>query len=323
MKLQTFTLCLLALSLSACGMSNKQKAALAEQAAASDSAIQAASANPTPNKLKMPEIPDLIQDPDSRMNFLAQQFWMYYDFNDTTLIKKPEYAEQAFVDYINLMGMLPTKQAATLMTSFVKHTEVNRKVFDYFMDLTEKYLYDPNSPMRNEELYIPVLDAIIDAPILSDAEKLRPKDRRELAEKNRPGTRALNFTYNLKDGGTSTLYDLKAPYTLLFINNPGCHACRETIDALKAARTIIELEQSGKLKILSVYPDEDRTEWVKYIDEFPENWIRAYDKKLTIKSKNLYDLKAIPTLYLLDSYKMVILKDTTVPAIEQYLSHQN
>ena len=55
----------------------------------------------------------------------------------------------------------------------------------YLTSLADKYLYDPNSPMRNEELYISVLDAMLKSPILDDTEKIRPKARRSLAQKNR------------------------------------------------------------------------------------------------------------------------------------------
>ena len=38
-----------------------------------------------------------------------------------------------------------------------------------------------------------------------------------------------------------------------------------------------------------------------------------------IDQKSLYDLKAIPTLYLLDKDKTVLLKDATAEEIEEYL----
>lgn len=112
---------------------------------------------------------------------------------------------------------------------------------------------------------------------------------------------------------------MKAKYTLLFINNPGCHACEEGIEALKQAPAINKEFAAGSLKILAVYPDEDKEEWERHLPDFPKEWINGYDKKLVIKEKNLYDLKAIPTLYLLDKDKKVLLKDATVAQIDQYL----
>lgn len=87
--------------------------------------------------------------------------------------------------------------------------------------------------MRNEEFYIPVLEAMIASPVLNETEKIRPQARLKLAQKNRIGTKALNFTYTLASGAQGSLYQLKAEYLLLFINNPGCQACTETIEGLK------------------------------------------------------------------------------------------
>ena len=41
-----------------------------------------------------------------------------------------------------------------------------------------------------------------------------------------------------------------------------------------------------------------------------------------LQTKNLYDLRAIPTLYLLDKNKTVLLKDATLQKVEQYLAER-
>ncbi|MGL5787737.1 MAG: hypothetical protein ACRCX4_13120 [Bacteroidales bacterium] len=46
---------------------------------------------------------------------------------------------------------------------------------------------------------------------------------------------------------------------------------------------ISRMEDIGKLKILSVYPDEDLDEWLKHKDEQPDQWIRGYDSSIEIK----------------------------------------
>ena len=173
--------------------------------------------------------------------------------------------------------------------------------------------------MRNEEFYIPVLEAMAASHVLEEIEKVRPKARLELAQKNRIGTKAINFTYTLASGAQGSLYQLNADYLLLFINNPGCHACTETIEGLKQAPIISQLIKEKKLIVLSIYPDEELDDWRKHLNEFPKEWINGYDKKFTIKEKQLYDLKAIPTLYLLNKEKTVLLKDATAQAIEEYL----
>jgi len=69
--------------------------------------------------------------------------------------------------------------------------------------------------------------------------------------------------------------------------------------------------------VLAVYPDADLSAWLKA--PFPPGWISGYDAGKVITGNQLYDLKAMPTLYLLDKEKRVILKDAPIAAIEDWL----
>ena len=268
----------------------------------------------------LPEIPPMMTAPELRADFLVRHYWDNVNFADTNYIHHPAVTEQAWVDFCNVLNHVPLKTAQEAMRSAIERASVNKKVFDYITDLADKYLYDPNSPMRNEEFYIPVLETMIASQILDKVEKIRPTARLELAKKNRIGTKALDFTYTLASGAQGSLYQIKTEYVLLFINNPGCHACSETTRELNSALNVNGLLNEKRLTVLSLYPDEELKEWRKHLNEFPQKWINAYDKELIIKERQLYDLKAIPTLYLLDKEKKVLLKDTTVKAIEEYLS---
>lgn len=267
-----------------------------------------------------PTIPAIMTEPEQRADFLVKHYWDNVNFADTNYIHHPEVTEQAWADFCDILNHVPLSTAQEAMRKTIELTNVNKKVFTYITELAEKYLYDPNSPMRNEEFYIPVLDAMLASPLLEDIEKVRPQARRELALKNRIGTKAQNFSFALASGAKESLYQQKAEYTLLFINNPGCHACAETVEALKSASIINRLLMQKRLIVLSIYPDEELDEWRKHLNEFPKEWINGYDKKLTIKEKQLYDLKAIPTIYLLNKEKTVLLKDATTQTVEEYLS---
>ena len=54
--------------------------------------------------------------------------------------------------------------------------------------------------------------------------------------------------------------------------------------------------------------------------ENPSWWISAYDKGPKILNGDIYDLKAIPTLYLLDGAKTVMLKDAPVEEVVSALA---
>lgn len=270
----------------------------------------------------LPDIPVVLNTVSQRADYMVKHYWDRFDFTDTTYVSQIDVAEQAWVDYCDLLEHVPLSDAQTAIKETIARVGKNKKMLDFFAELADKYLYDPNSPMRNEELYIPVLEALTASPMLNETEKIRPQARLELAQKNRLGTKALNFTYTLDSGAKGTLYQFPAEYTLLFINNPGCHACAEMIEGLKSSPVINGFIAGKKLKVLSLYPDEELDEWKKHREDFAKEWTNGYDKELVIKNKNLYDLRAIPTLYLLDKNKTVLLKDATLQKVEQYLAER-
>lgn len=75
---------------------------------------------------------------------------------------------------------------------------------------------------------------------------------------------------------------------------------------------IDKLINENRLTVLALYLDEDLEAWKQHRSDFSKTWTNGYDKEQAINKKELYDLKAIPTLYLLDRNKKVLLKDATL-----------
>ena len=269
----------------------------------------------------LPDVPAMLITPEQRSEFLANHFWDRYAFDDSlSRSQRPQITEQAWVDYLDLLNRVPlTVVQSALKKLMLKVATHGKGVFTHFTNLADKYLYDPNAPTRNEEFYIPVLEAMCETSVFTETDKIRPQGRLEMARKNRPGSKAIDFSYYTAEGMRGSLYGVKAEYTLLFINNPGCHACDEYIAAIKSSAVINTLLADGRLKILSVYPDEELDEWKRHLSDFPSEWINGYDKNATIKTRGTYDLKAIPTLYLLNKDKVVLLKDAPLGLIESFL----
>ena len=64
---------------------------------------------------------------------------------------------------------------------------------------------------------------------------------------------------------------------------------------------------AGNLTVLAIYTEGNLDVWKTTISELPKEWIVGTDRE-EIKQRCLYDLKAMPSLYLLDGDKKVILK---------------
>jgi len=290
----------------------------------STSGQKKAEINPKPSvsTFAVPEIPLVLKTSDQKIDFLMDHYWDNFNFSDTTSQSRYRIAEQAFADYINILTSVSPVKVDRGMLVLMQKASINAKMPVLFQELGEKYLYDPNSPVRNEPIYCSLLKYYLQSEVIDDAWKIRSRKQYELAQQNKIGTKAIDFTFNLKDGSESRLFTIKAPLLLLFFHNPGCTDCKIQREKILSSKVMNRLQKEGVLKVLTLYPDQDLAEWKKYYGELPASWINGYDKNVTIKNNEVYDLKAIPSLYLLNDQKIVLMKDARFEEIETFLSNQ-
>ncbi len=269
-------------------------------------------AAPKPYAFKYVQPPVQATEED-KFAYMQEHYWDKFDFSDSLFVHKADTLDmlRAYAGYVgNFVG--PLNQ--TPIRGLMQKASVSRPTFDYFVMLAEKVLHDPNSPLRSEELYIPVLEAQLASPYRDEYERLAPQYDLRQAMQNRVGHKANDFRYTVASGRTASLYALKYDYVLILINNPGCPMCRTVEEQLVASAMLTDMQQQGKLKVLAIYPDEDLGEWRKYAPEMPAGWINGYDKGCLIEKNELYDLRAIPSMYLVDKTKKVLVRDSTSAA---------
>jgi len=272
-----------------------------------------------PKKFERVFPPAIMTDFKEQTAYVVTHYWDKFDFRDTMYCHLPDITDQAFVDFIHIFPQCDYPKVVEGVNRLLDSAQVEQVMYNYFFKLAEHYLYDPNSMMRNDEFYIPFLEHIVNSPKVTDVSKIRPQQLLQLAKRNRPGAKAEDFVYTTASGSKGRLHAIKARYTLLIFQNPDCKECQQTTEQLKSMNLLTAAVASGQLKVLAVYPDEDLEIWRKHLKDLPPSWINSYDQGATVRNKELYDLKAIPTLYLLDENKQVLLKDTTIEGLLRFL----
>lgn len=266
-----------------------------------------------------PEIPQMMTDPQQRAFYYVKHYWDGYSLADTVFIRSDD-TEQLFSDFIGALEYVTPEESSTALKRMMSRMEEDSTAYSRFCFLSEKYLYEPNSPMRNEEYFISVLEQMVDSKRLTEYDKIRPIDQLKQAKKNRPGMTATDFSYVTPKGKAGRMSGIKADYTMLFFYDPDCSNCREYEHILSEIPAFLEIQEKGTLRVLAVYPDEDENEWLLKSSQMPHGWIVGWNKQGDIRSKMLYEIRATPTLFLLDKQKKVILKDATLDQIIQYLA---
>ena len=268
---------------------------------------------------QLPEVPVMLDTPEARATFVCEHFWDHFDFSDTAYIHLPDITEQAIVDFMDLIPRVTEALGDRSMQILWQKAAPHSAMLWHFWETMSRYWKDANSPVRNEEMFIRLCRSVESVPAVEEGLKQRATFARTLAEKNRVGQPAIDFTYTLASGKQGRMYGLKADYTLLFFYNPDCQTCMEIKNVVKQSSRLKELVSSGKMKVLTLYPDEDVALWRHHLNELSDQWVNGYDKGQVLTHKNLYDLSSIPSFYLLDKDKKVLLKDADWREVMQFL----
>lgn len=282
----------------------------------------------------MASIPGYLNDQEEAMKYMAQNFWDNFfrieidgsDKEDAVHGVHKNSFESAFGTYAKLASMTGAREMEASIAELFHNLDSlalngERRPLLAFMELMEHYFYDPNSPVLDEEMYLRALDGILACKSLSDTDKMQYEYQHRICSLNRTGTQAADFSFSELQGRKGSLYGIKGDYTLIFFNNPGCHACGEILEAIVNS-PVKEMVSSGKVKVLAMYIDEDLKGWRENRNKFPQEWIYAYDHNMILRDNNIYGLRAIPSMYLLDKEKRVILKDAPVGKVISYLLEQ-
>jgi hypothetical protein len=224
------------------------------------------------------------------------------------------YDEAALKDFVFTTADPDKDKSVRVMDTMLTDASTDSTVFCKTVAYMEKWLGDPNSIYRNEDLYAALLQAKMKSSWTDSIAKISTRERLYLLMQNRVGSMANDFVYTTPSGAKKKMYELKAEFTLLFFYNPECQACKEMKAALMTSEVINakvnpSASSGPKLKVLAVYTDKDELIWLDHLKELPDTWVHGRDEEVHLYKDKLYDLRAIPTVYLLDKEKKVLLKD--------------
>ncbi|MDE5871297.1 MAG: DUF5106 domain-containing protein, partial [Muribaculaceae bacterium] len=89
---------------------------------------------------------------------------------------------------------------------------------------------------------------------------------------------------------------------------PECPHCPAILQKIARDPKVNAAINANALKVLAIYAEGKRDVWEKTKSEMPSKWTVGYDLS-DILDNDLYDLPAMPIVYLLDGEKRVIIKD--------------
>lgn len=296
---------------------NKQAARQNKQAARQNNQT---SRDSDKGQFPYPTVPETMRTVAERAEYVVTHYWDGFDFSDTTLIHKPDVTEQGFANFVDLLPRVDSALAVRGTHAFAQRAfgqGTPARVREYFAKQVDHYLYDPQSPLRNDYTYIMFAREMKDMPALGVAERERCAFRLRNVAKNMPGEVAADFRFIDRKGNVGTLHGVKARLTVVYFNDPDCDNCHRITKTLLADSLMAKGGEG--IRVLAVYPDADTEEWKRRPQPFPAWWTDAYSPDGEITAQGIYFIRATPTIYLLDENKRVMLKDPTAEGLISFL----
>lgn len=271
----------------------------------------------------MAEIPMMITEPSERMVWLGQHFWDRFTATDSLYVCDSltvngvprEQLEKQMGLFASILQEIPLPDGIRSMELFFERLEAFQQarpagnVLPQTVALTTRYFYDPNSPVRSEDLYLPFVTRLAASALIDPDYRMGYAWDAEKCALNRTGTQAADFVFVDTDGKRRTLHGIKASRILLIFGNPDCTACKEIQETFAQYPELSARIEAGTLKVVDIYIDEDIELWKARKAAYPASWINGYDPTFKIRTDLIYNVRAVPSLYLLDENKTVLLKD--------------
>ncbi len=264
-----------------------------------------------------PLLPDGQQDTDAMYQLYKEKFFNNIDFSDERLLYTPVYHSRLRIFFNNVLIQHPDsiiREAERILDKAKASSEVFRYTLSFITTNAES-----SQMMGMDKVFVHMVENYY----LTDAVDWLPKDRVEQLKSRIGKMKTLlmgNVAPNLRvqdpGGKTVTLYDIEAEYLVLYFWDSECVFCEHAAPHLINAHE--NLREEG-VKVFAINSEADRERWLQALATYPGEWIHGHAMTNMANPMDVYNIFAIPTIYILDREKNILAKDIGVENVEPFI----
>lgn len=259
--------------------------------------------------------PDGALDTALQVYFYRTDFWREVDFSDIRLLHTPVIANklQRYIKTLTVQHPDSINASAKFLVDQVLDYPDYYKFFVNWIAL--QYQPTKSSLMDSEAVFVFMVEHYItqERAFWSDSlqtwaiQKRAGEMAASLVGKQAPDVKAQG-----PDGQFYSIYEIEAPYILVFMYNPTCDHCIE--ETPKLVRFYREWKDKG-VEVFAIALDTEDAEWKGFIARNDMDWVNVFDPtNRAIYGKYWVDIT--PELYVLNPERKIIGKNLKVHQIE-------
>lgn len=261
-----------------------------------------------------PDMPDPpLQRPDGSIDQQAmyqlyvKRYWDHMDFSDGRLVRTPVY-QGMLNHYFNQVIVQHPDTVITHADHLIGKSKANDELFRFTVWFLTG-MGERSQIMGMDALFVHLVENHYmtgDVHWMEEDRLQRFIDRGKQLRRILIGEVAPDLSLFRPDGQKIRLHDIEANYLVMYFWDSECPFCKEETPRLQ--NILDEMGDRG-LKVFAINTETDETKWKEVIQPFgSDGWIHANDAHFRSGYEDLYDIYAIPTIYLLDKHKRIIAK---------------
>ena len=253
--------------------------------------------------IKYPKRADGSVDEELQSIYFINDYWKGYDFTDERMLYTPMYYNK-LKKYID---MLP--QAADSLIKYadivIDLSKANKELFKFTVNWIAMQYKQPKV-MGQDAFYVHLIEkywTYDQAFWAKDYEVDRLKQQAKLIKPSLIGNIGQNVTGNDETGKQISIYDITAPFTIVYLFSYDCENCKK--ESPKLVKFYNEWKNKG-VDIFSICLDGEADKWKEYLTKNGMTFHNIFDPKNATGFGSKYHVDHTPQIYVLNKNHKII-----------------
>ncbi|MFT4022380.1 MAG: DUF5106 domain-containing protein [Flavihumibacter sp.] len=286
--------------------------------------------------LSEPTVPPAAAHPGGKYDstyayrYFKAHYWDGISLADDRLLRTPFFETRVDKYFKDLVSPAPDSIIREV-DIFLASAQPNKETYKWLLTHFVQAYINPTY-MGQDAVFVHLFEKYINGHAEVDwfTEKYQQymSDRAYSLMANLIGNPAWELTMTDTSGKPATLYEIRAPYTVICFWDPTCSHCKEMVPRLDSMFQA-KWKAMG-IRLLGVMTDGGKENWLKYISEHNlAGWDHMYQSEAQHEAeknsgragyRQLYDVYQTPVLYLLDNEKRIVAKKLTYRQIDDLIT---
>ena len=260
----------------------------------------------------------MLLDSTFEYKYVKTHFFDNIDFSDERLLRT-SILQNKVLEYLTRMTAPQHDSIIKDVDYVIERAAANQEVYKFILNTLFRY-YNKSNIISDENIFVHIAEKyFLGGKTPWTNEDFTKKLKEDLAKRkpNLIGAVTADFSMKNEKGQVVNLRDVQNRHVILYFYDVDCEVCEFVSPELMNFYRII---MDRGVDVIGIYTGEDKTSWLKYIEDNNLSWKNVWDPKNASGFRENYKIVGTPQLFLLDEDQKIVAKRITVEQLMGYFN---